>query len=142
MNEEEEEDEEVKESNEDIKLIKEEIKEVNEVNEVNSSIKKISLVSKLAGLNSPVKIETGYMGNKNAAGHHWKPSEETKAKIKSTRNENFQKMVEFAVQVKQSEPYIALQKTREKQQFIDKAIQDEFGALGNVTLTKIRKATK
>ena len=69
-------------------------------------------------------------------------SEETKAKIKSTRNEEFQKMVEFAVQLKQSESYIALQKTREKQQFLDKAIQEEFGTLGNVTLTKIRKATK
>ena len=69
-------------------------------------------------------------------------SEETKAKIKATRNEEFQKMVEFAAQVKSSESYIALQKIREKQQFIDKAIQEEFGTLGNVTLTKIRKAIK
>ena len=93
-------------------------------------------------MNSPVKFKSGYMNNKNAAGHHWKLSEETKAKIKSARNKEFQKMVEFAIQVKQSESYIALQKIREKQQFIDKAIQDEFGTLSNVTLTKIRKAIK
>ena len=135
------------------KLINEDID--IDVKEVNSNNKKLSLVSKLRSLNSsPVKFETGYMGNKNAAGHHWKlseetkakmrqpKSEETKAKIKATRNKEFQKMVEFAVQVKQSESYIALQKTREKQQFIDKAIQDEFGTLGNVTLAKIRKAIK
>lgn len=102
---------------------------------------------------TPLKFETGYIGNKNAAGHHWKlseevlakrqsKSEETKAKIKSTRNKEFQKMVEFAVQLKSSESYIALKKTREKQQFIDKAIQEEFGTLSNVTLTKIRKAIK
>lgn len=155
MNEEEKVKESKEEIEEDIKLIKEEIKEDIEVKEVNFNIKKVSLVSKLRGLNSSsMKFETGYMGNKNAEGHHWKlseetkakmkqpKSEETKAKIKSTRNEEFQKMVEFAVQVKQSESYIALQKIREKQQFIDKAIQEEFGTLSNVTLTKIRKAIK
>ena len=102
-------------------------------------------------LQSPVQAVDGRHG---VAGRTWKwseeskakmkqpKSEETKAKIKSTRNEEFQKMVEFAAQVKSSESYIALKKTREKQQFIDKAIQDEFGTLGNVTLTKIRKAIK
>ena len=102
-------------------------------------------------LQSPVQAVNGRHG---VVGRTWKrseeskakmkqpKSEETKAKIKATRNEEFQKMVEFAVQVKQSESYIALQKIREKQQFIDKAIQDEFGTLGNVTLTKIRKAIK
>ena len=179
--------EEIREIEEDIRInrdIKEDIKikrDIKVVNEVNSSIKKVSLVSKLTGLNSsssPVKFKSGYMNNKNAAGHHWKlseetkskmrqskseetkakmrqpkseetkakmrqsKSEETKAKIKSARNKEFQKMVEFAIQVKQSESYIALQKIREKQQFIDKAIQDEFGTLSNVTLTKIRKAIK
>lgn len=100
---------------------------------------------------SPVQAVDGRHG---VVGRTWKESEETiakkrqpkseetKAKIKATRNEEFQKMVEFAVQVIASESYITLQKTREKQQYIDKAIQEEFGVLSNVTLTKIRKAIK